>query len=634
MRGTRSTASSSPKRPRLVFRVGVVGHRPDRLEKANLKELKDVLHGLLKFVKDTVEEFKREDEDRRFYSDEKPLLQAVSPLAEGTDRLFAEQALDLGYSLCCPMPFLKDEYKKDFDKDSAIEFENMLERAEKGAGLVKFELDADGEEEKRGEAYGTAGRIVLNQSDLLIVVWDGCGPKGEGGTVQTLRDAFHYHVPVVCVKAESPHPWTVARYETDLECLYKRAGCPLESDDATAPYDLHAIIINSLKAPPGKKHRLRADSLCESYFQERKPHFNLMFWWKAFRDLLGKKKMQLPSIRVPEFEGSVAEEWPTNVSGVMGWINGRLRSHYAWSDKLADIYADKHRSTNVLVYLLVAIAVFLALFPGVWASVAHLPVLTSVCIISELACIVIVLVLFTLSRKHRWHDRWLEYRLLAEFIRQLRVTIPWGGGVPFPARAPHLVSYGDPSQSWMYWHMRAIARATGVPSATIDSAYIDQCIDHLESLVREQRIFHEQTYLRAERISHLLHSFTACLLVFTVGSIVIHLVLHFAVGGTISWAEGVLTFISAGLPALGAALAGISNQGEFARIMKRSEAMADGLARLSDEIARVSLNSNGEKPAARLRKMSPLAVRTTDLMVGELLDWQVIFLDRPPVLPM
>jgi hypothetical protein len=186
----------------------------------------------------------------------------------------------------------------------------------------------------------------------------------------------------------------------------------------------------------------------------------------------------------------------------------------------------------------------------------------------------------------------------------------------------------------MYWHMRAIARAAGLPTAKVDGYYIDRCIDHLQSVVKEQAAFHEHTCLRAERIMHRLHMITLCLLVLTVGSVVIHLVLHLAGGHAAPLFEDVLTFVSAGFPALGAALAGINNQGEFARIMKRSEAMANGLHLLSNEIDRVSLNSAGEEPAMRLRKMSPLAVRAADLMVGELLDWQVIFLDRPPVLPM
>jgi hypothetical protein len=54
-------------------------------------------------------------------------------------------------------------------------------------------------------AYSVAGRIVLNQSDLLIAVWDGGKPAGGGGTVETLREAVHYHVPALWIDAQARH---------------------------------------------------------------------------------------------------------------------------------------------------------------------------------------------------------------------------------------------------------------------------------------------------------------------------------------------------------------------------------------------------------------------------------------------
>ena len=41
-------------------------------------------------------------------------MRVVSPLAEGTDRIFAEQALGLGFELCAVLPFPQAEFEKDF----------------------------------------------------------------------------------------------------------------------------------------------------------------------------------------------------------------------------------------------------------------------------------------------------------------------------------------------------------------------------------------------------------------------------------------------------------------------------------------------------------------------------------------
>ncbi len=47
------------------------------------------------------------------------LLRAISPLAEGTDRVFASCALDLGYQLCCVTPFFKKEFENDFKEPAS-----------------------------------------------------------------------------------------------------------------------------------------------------------------------------------------------------------------------------------------------------------------------------------------------------------------------------------------------------------------------------------------------------------------------------------------------------------------------------------------------------------------------------------
>ena len=70
-----------------------------------------------------------------------------------------------------------------------------------------------------------------------------------------------------------------------------------------------------------------------------------------------------------------------------------------------------------------------------------------------------ILLLLIWSRRSRWQERWTEYRLLAELIRELRFLVPLGGGKPLPRMPAHMAVYGDPARTWMYWHMRAIARA-------------------------------------------------------------------------------------------------------------------------------------------------------------------------------
>src|SRR5690606_203889 len=57
-------------------------------------------------------------------------LRVMSPLAEGADRLVAEEALALGLELIVPLPMPRELYALDFeDEDSAGEFNRLAARA-------------------------------------------------------------------------------------------------------------------------------------------------------------------------------------------------------------------------------------------------------------------------------------------------------------------------------------------------------------------------------------------------------------------------------------------------------------------------------------------------------------------------
>ncbi|HWC88855.1 MAG TPA: hypothetical protein VG433_04350, partial [Pirellulales bacterium] len=83
------------------------------------------------------------------------------------------------------------------------------------------------------------------------------------------------------------------------------------------------------------------------------------------------------------------------------------------------------------------------------------------------------------------------------------------------------------------------------------------------------------------------------------------------------------------LPALAAALGGICSQGEFHRVARRSAAMALHLEELRLEMASVPTRA-GELNSVHL---SRYARKVAQLMINEMLDWRVVFQDRPLGLP-
>ena len=479
---------------------------------------------------------------------------------------------------------------------------------------------------------------MLNQSDLLVVVWDGDGNNKRGGTYETLQEAMTFGVPALWVDARAPHPWQLLLKECDLpvctgeRCIPQRSGTP----------DFQPVVdgILGLPAPAAataeKKH-LRTPDLRAAFFAERKPERNPAFVWKLFRDLVGSLRLAFPHWRVQDFEEAAAAEWPTGDNAktkVERWVNARLIGHYAWADKLADLYADKYRSAFVTCYLYGALAVMLALVPHSfpWTKPLHDYVATT-CAVLELLVVGRILSLVWLGNKRHWHDRWMAYRLMAELVRQLRFLIPLGGGRPFAHSQTHHRNYGNPTNSWMYWHFRAIDREVGLPRARVTSTYLRDCLGYVAHVAQNQINFHYVTADRSKRIEHRLHGLGLFLFgatAFIIAShVFLHFCLHFILPPGETWHDVLerygLTFFCASLPAIGAALAAISNQGEFTRIARRSSAMEEQLKHMSQDLEQFLK----AQTMIRSRDATNHALRIAQTMVDEVLDWRVVFLDRP-----
>ncbi len=655
----RAARPSPPGLP-IVFRVGVVGHRPDRLPQDNggLEAVRARLAQALGAVADAVARFEKSPDARFYATGETPRLRANSPLAEGADRLFAQEALRLGYELCCIMPFAQAEYEQDFqsadsfESDSLARFQALLAEAEAGPGLTRFELD--GRRDRHDEAYEAAGGVVLNQSDLLVAVWDGGASRGAGGTVDTLRQAIDLGVPTLWIDSRAPHGWKLLQRSEDLDCVDAEGNCaaaPMEAEPEEDERRLRAALAQVVEAelglPPADPEATEDTTRAhlEDYGAERKPRVNLAFIWKLSRDFLGGGGLRLPPLRVPDFVDQIRSEWPVlgdpAVAGcsaptpAISWINAALRSRYAWADKLADRYADAHRSAFVWSSLLAAGAVFTALLP-VATHLQHRPFLAAALAIVDAVILIFMVAIPYFARKRRWHQRWTEYRVLAELIRELRILIPLGRGRPLPRAATHLANYGDPTRSWMYWRMRAIGRAVGLPDARVDAAYIREQLDHLLDFIgvapgagvaaHGQLGFHRVNCERMERIHDSLHRSTLALFVLTIAGVVLNWLLS-SVPVRTPLVTPWLVLISVVLPALGAALASINNQGEFTRLQRRSRAMAEGFEAMRLRITALA----GQATPPRLDAVTEVAAEIAAVMVDENVDWRIVVLDLPHV---
>lgn len=551
--------------PRLTVRVGITGHRQDKLNPATEADVAREIGRVLAVAVTSAESLRAQRPG--VYADQSVAIRVVSALAEGADRIAARAALDAGHELACILPFMRQEYEHDFHTPASIqEFKSLLHHA-------SSVLEIDGPRGNRDQAYDDVGRVVLRQCDVLIAVWDGKPPTGPGGTAHVVAQARELEIPVVWIDSNPPHACViiddaahpgantraVATLSSDFEQILFP---PLEHPTPLPPiYDV---------GPPGARFRPRI--------------------FRAFRTIIELGQHQ-------HIAGPVA---PASRSDV-------IEREYQRVDRLADDFGDTYRDSFVANYLLAAgavIAALLALNPWV-----------------ELVLIALIVFGTWAAKHYRMHERWLGCRLLAEQFRHLRFLHPIACS-PAPLRPANDTETADPESQWGLWLLQARIREMPMLNAKFDSAYLAQVRDQLALAIHEQRHYHAAADKRNEHLHHRLHGIGSFLFATTLVLCIAHLAwpsLHE------SWLGEHFLLFAAGLPALGAAFAGINNHGEFGRVSQRSRAMERRLAELANQ-----LESERE---LRSKTLARIAERAASMMSAELRDWQYLSWGRPITLP-
>ncbi len=691
-------SANSPPRAPLVLRIGVTGHRteppevsedkrkrpiPDEfLIRNTINEILQVIKVSFKGVADTSGSLfeLQVNEDNSFGGG---TLRIISALASGADQWVVEEARKLDYELQAILPFDRTEYAHDFTSVEASVYWSLLKQAS-----AVLELDGKVEQDdalcegntKNGKheeckscktaetgrnckvglktrkpdnrSYEAVGRAVLNQTDILLAVWDGKGAHGRGGTGQVVREALQKGIPVIHIPWSPAEKWVLHNPSWRLM---------EEAADMNGDNDRLSELIGKLLLPPAESSPSELESeksLRKEYFREGlklgNPHLG---WWMFFRNLIcgelfaksekGFFNKLINLFRVENFtkseERKAAEFWRRKNGEspeeneiidkeMQNWINERFTGHYAWANGLSMFYGEMHRSAVLVNYLLGATAVFLAL---VCIAAGISGKLQAGWIVAELLVITGILVLTGRGRRRRWHQRWIDYRTLAEYLRLSRCMILLGGGSPQVMFEGPLGSYGNPSQTWMNWHRRAVERAAGIPDCIFTGNYLASCQEiWRDPLVKGQMNYHRAAFKRMKKLDRRLHKTGDFLFIATLIACGVHLAhLWLEADPRFSWIPGStgnwMTLLCAFLPALGAAFAAIRNHLEIQRLAQRSRAMLDTLTNFQADLAKVPV----QEKALNSILLRNHADRICDLMTNEMLDWRVVFQDRPLVLP-
>jgi hypothetical protein len=594
-----------PPKVRMTVRIGVTGHRPAKLPAAGTNGLSGAIECVLKLIQDVVGHLHGEAAD--LFESTEPALRVVSPLAEGADRLVALQGQVLGFELECLLPFARSQYEFDFrTQESKMEFHRLL-------ACARSVRELDGCRDtvaQRAQAYEAAGRAALRNCDLLLAIWDGGRPGGVGGTGQIVAEALAMNLPVIWIKAKAPHEALLLEAERS-EKASGRVERPLTGGDLS-------VRLRPFLVVPGDREA-RAAGL---YYQERWPRGRPALVYDLFR-----RAMSWPGADLQQNLRQCPEGWgdelPRDYPEVWGPIDGRYGPHSAWADALANHYAARYRSSTVALYLMGATAVLVA-FLGLVLKEAWW-------FFGEFCILIAIVGLTMLGRKRRWHERWIDYRVLAEELRQMQV-LALLARVTSSFQVPAHLAHHDPSQTWVTWHFRAVVRQAGLVGVRTDAAYLEACERVLARVVRSQICYHAQRRAELGHLRRRLHYTTQGLFVLAGLACIPHWLA--GLPRMPSWLHGpkgwhtdrALSFAGLVLPTVAAALGAIASQSELERIEARSGALQSQLEILARRLA-----THTRVPDSN--KLGQAAQEFADVLLAELVDWRYVFLGKPLVLP-
>jgi hypothetical protein len=568
-----------------VLSVGVIGHRPDRLPEGMQPRIaREIAETLAAIRAEALSAYGRYTD---CFAESAPRLALVTALAEGTDRMAAKSAIVLGFDLETPLPFVAEEYEKDFEShDSKASFRGLLSRA-------CTVLELGGNRAHEGRSYEAAGLVVLDMADILVAAWDGGAARGRGGTVELVAEAGRRGMPVVRVDVSGSAPPRL-----HWRGLGDRHTAPLRIEDhpaATLESALAAAIEAQIRPPQNPVER---DGL-DRYLAERRRWVTASVEYPLLMLLLGVRWPRLGDILSPQ------PEKLANALSEFGSAQSAIGAAFGWADSVAARFAQVFRSAMITNFLVSAVAVLVGVM-----SLAY-----------PLSAIELVLVFFLvlnafIGHSRRWHHRWIESREVAERLRAAAPMHTLATRAPGPFGA---------ATTWPAWYVRAVSREAGLRGGRLDDEALASALAALRKLVSGQAAYHETTARRFQRLHDRLAMagqilFVAALILAagTFAGKAFHL--FTATAEMSRW----IILASASFPALASASYGIRLIGDFEGAAKRSGRMRGQLSALASAL---------QKGSSDFESLRDRAHEASDVMLGDVATWRLAAESRELAMP-
>ena len=592
--------SRHPPRPRLTLNLCITGHRAQVLPEPVIAMVQPIVDGIFRELRDAT--MRLHDAETAIFDAATPLLRLHTPLASGADQVGARSARLSGYHVRALLPFAPDEYRKDFNEGSERDqFNRELEAASEVFALP-------GERANEEEAYVLVGKAVVAAADILVAIWDGKGGNGPGGTAHVVDMALTHAVPIIHVGIDHDGQ------PTDVRLLVGGDAVEPVTKAIDSPEAYDALIRETL-AP---HTHLEREQLA-AYFREREKDINLRLEYSVLLSLLDVKRMPKRPWRQASIIEDITHDWHgVHAVGPEG-ARRSLAVAYAWSNFLAIRYAQMFRSGHITNYFLSALAVLIALlgllFPGVKVFL----------VMAELATIGLLFYNTNAGRKGEWHRRWLQYRHLAESLRPL-MYLKRSGMISTPFRSDYVrgPTNREAGADWTRWYAAAVWREMDSPQGIVTPQVVRQLADDvLKEQILPQAEYHHVNSERMHKLDHRLHEIGNFLMGAVIAACGMFLIGYYPMHHWVKELTAPFIFLTAGLPALGAAVFGMRGHGEHLLAASRS-------ANTSTELM---ANAERLKDATKLETVALELQNTARIMLADLNEWTVTYSERSLEIP-
>jgi len=659
---TTSTATITPTPPRVRVSVGITGHRVDHAGFANNSEqIAATLTEIFAHIDKTVAAA-----PTVFGAGSVAPTRFHSLLANGADQMASDMALHRGWELVAPIPFgrklneaINAAPTTVLDARALLEGRDAMDPQTQSNALAiraltdrarTFELaDADDfiatlylehlsvplEFSKaqrftveRSERAALAGKILVEQSDIVIGVWDGLTTAHVGGTGHTIEIALELGAPVIWIDPGQPNAWRILRAPESLTTLatatqedrceiltamINEVLLPIVVSDATDKS------FRGVRALDSEKWRAQSNPLAHAYRR-----VETMFGADSFRARFRSIKQTYETgdaIAV----GSAADMMKSLKSLLasdppfVDQIEEAVLRRFAWADGISSRLSDSYRGGMTVSFVLSALAIV--------GGVSYLPLVKAdhkwFFALFEFLLLSAILTITFVGSRRRWHARWFETRRVAEYFRHSPVLLALGVARP-SGRWPR-----GTTTSWPEWYARYALREIGLPRVVITPGYLRAVLTKLlDDHVTRQRDYHLYKAKRLTNAHRNLDRLSVVSFQLGVASVGIYLLLKVAT--VLGWlddawllnAAKIFTVLGVLFPTFGGAIAGIRYFGDFERFAAISEVTAEKLGAVQ---ARIEVLQAAPDATLHYSHVAELGHVTDDIVVSEIENWQAVF---------